>query len=322
MTPTETHLIEGARLPLVIDATHAAASERNAAAFVAAHRDYLLKRLGETGALLLRGFQVQGAAEFGACVAALDLPPMRYLYRSTPRTATGDALYTATEYPADREIPLHNENSYQRTWPKLLAFCCVQPAASGGSTPLADMRVVHRRLGAPLMDRFEALGVRYDRVFHDGIDLSWQEVFQTGDRGDVERFCDDNAIACEWLDADTLRTSQTCQGVVRHPLLGERCFFNQAHLYHPSSLGSEMVEAIVDAFGEDRLPRNACFGNGEAIDADTLATIRAAFDQAAIDFTWQQGDIALLDNLQVAHGRRSYRGARRVLASLLDPNHP
>jgi hypothetical protein len=36
-------------------------------------------------------------------------------------------------------------------------------------------------------------------------------------------------------------------------------------------------------------------------------------------FDWRQGDVLLLDNLAVGHGRKPYRGPRKVLAALIDP---
>ena len=310
-------LVDGSRTPLVIESREPA---MRADEYVARNRTHLLAELDACGAVVLRGFDVPGAAAFGAFIEALDIAPMPYVYRSTPRTSVAKGLYTATEYPAERVIPLHNENAYQRTWPNKIAFCCLQPAATGGATPLADMHEVERRLGPALIERFARLGVRYHRVYYEGFDLPWQTVFQCNDKAEVERFCDANEIRYEWLGDGGLKTVQVSQGTAVHPLSGRRYFFNQAHLFHPSSLGEETRAYLLDAFGADRLPRNAAFGDGQAIDDATLATVREAFDAAAVDIDWQRGDIVLADNLQVAHGRRSYTGERRVLTSLLEPS--
>ncbi|MBE1160652.1 TauD/TfdA family dioxygenase [Dyella acidiphila] len=310
-------LTAGRRMPYLFQSDgHAGALDR----FVAEQRTHILQLLGEHGAILFRGFGTTHAQAFADFVQALGIETLDYVYRSTPRTSQGKGLYTATEYPADREIPMHNENSYQRIWPRKLAFCCVKAAESGGATPLADMLEVQRLLDPAVLDKFRRLGVRYDRVFHGHIDLSWQEVFQTEDRAQVEAFCALNDIRWQWLDDDVLKTSQTCPGVVRHPQRGEDFLFNQAHLFHPSAIGEETLAFMLDAFGPELLPRNACYGNGEEIEAATLAAVRHAFSAAAVDLQWQEGDVALIDNIQVAHGRRSYRGQRKLLASLLEAN--
>ena len=109
------------------------------------HADTIGEKLLEHGALLLRGFGINDVARFESVVAGLSRCPLDYMYRSTPRTSVGKNVFTATEFPPPLEIPLHNENAYQRDWPLKLAFCCIEAAATGGQTSIADMRTVHSR---------------------------------------------------------------------------------------------------------------------------------------------------------------------------------
>lgn len=138
--------------------------------------------LRSPGAILFRGFEIITPALFGevareGCHGLID-----YVYRSTPRTEVASQVYTATEYRADATIPFHNEESYQRDWPTRLAFCCLEPASTGGATPLASSGRVTRRLSADLVDEFEAKGVMYIRNYGHGVDLDWQTTFQTDSR--------------------------------------------------------------------------------------------------------------------------------------------
>ncbi|HEX7815468.1 TauD/TfdA family dioxygenase, partial [Dyella sp.] len=178
-------LVPGQRTPLLIQA----GEPHRLSDYISRSREAIGEKLLRHGALLFRGFAVADSADFAEAVQALDIPLLDYRYRSTPRTGKGRGVYTATEYPADREIPLHNENAYQRQWPRKLAFCCITPAAVGGATPIADMREVRRRLDPAIFEKFARLGVRYDRVFHNMIDLSWQDAFQTDDPDEVARYC-------------------------------------------------------------------------------------------------------------------------------------
>lgn len=284
---------------------------------LAANRADVADKLLEHGALLFRGFRIHDGQSLRAVVEALSAQPMDYVYRSTPRTIVGAGIYSATEYPADQSIPLHNENAYQRTWPQRLVFCCVLPAASGGGTPIAQMRTVTERIGRALVDEFSERGVEYIRHYHPHVDLPWQTVFQTEDRARLAQFCATHGIRHEWLEDDVLRTSQVCQGTARHPLRNLTVFFNQAHLFHGSALGPEVHASLMRSFG-GRLPRHARFGDGAEIGERALFAIRDAFDQEAVSFQWQAGDVLLLDNMQFAHGRSAYTGKRQVLAALLD----
>jgi hypothetical protein len=242
------------------------------------------------------------------------------VYGSTPRQSVGDRIFTASEFPPSHEIPLHNENAYQRVWPLKVAFCCLQAAASGGETPIADMRGVQANIGEPLIDLFERRGVTYIRHYRPSVDVPWQQVFRTEDREELAGFCLSQGIGHEWLGQDLLRTTQVCQGAAYHPLSRERVFFNQAHLFHASSLGPEMLSAMCQLFGPERLPRRALFGDGTEIPLDHVQRIRAAFRDAAFAFTWQNADVLLLDNMRFAHGRRSFTGTRRLIAALTDPH--
>ncbi|MEG3162887.1 TauD/TfdA family dioxygenase [Sphingomonas sp. LB2R24] len=283
------------------------------------YRPKLMDQLIRHGALVFRNFDVVHETDFADFIGGLGLEGLEYKYRSTPRRQRQGAIYTATEYPPEREIPLHNENSYQRVWPRKLAFCCLKPAEAGGATSMADILEVQKRLGSDIFGKFKTLGVRYDRAFHNSVDLPWEEVFQTNDKAEVERYCRENGISYSWHDNGVLKTSQLCPGIVIHNETGEEFLFNQAHLFHPSSLGEDVWATMEEVFGSDLLPRNARFGDGSPLRAATLKAIRSAYENSAVDLEWQKGDIALLDNVQVAHGRRAYQGDRVVLASLLEP---
>jgi len=307
------------RAPLVLEPM---SEGTDLAASVSGHEQALRARLLEQGAILFRGFDVHSVSDFERFVGAVSDNRLQYTYRSTPRTELTEGVFTATEYPADLEIPLHNENAYQRSWPLTVAFCCLTPPASGGETPIADLRRVQRVIGHEIVDEFATRGVRYVRHYHERADLSWQTVFQTEDRSQLEAFCKQNDIEFEWLEDGVLRTSQVCHGTALHPLTNEQVYFNQAHLFHVSSVGPEVAEALCEIYGRDRLPRHAYFGDGGEIPEAVLERIRNAFDQQAIAFPWKAGDVLLVDNMQFAHGRRSYSGDRLVVASLLDAVAP
>jgi alpha-ketoglutarate-dependent taurine dioxygenase len=311
-------MLAGGRGPLLV--RPGTRGNTDLAPVVRERRAWLEDRLGEHGALLFRGFDVGGTAGFASLIDSLPYARIDYTYRSTPRTTLSRGVYTATEYPADRSIPLHNENSYQRDWPMKLAFYCERKARTGGRTPVADMRRVTEAVGKDLVDEFAERRVQYVRHYRAYVDLSWQTVFQCSDRRELAEFCAAHDIAHTWLDADTLRTSQVCQGVAVHPLSKERVLFNQAHLFHSSSLGPEHQRSLVEHFGRDRLPRHARYGDGGEIPERDLERVRSAFDRGAMSFAWEEGDVLLLDNMQFAHGREPYTGGRRVLAALLDPH--
>ncbi len=284
-----------------------------------ANRDLIESHLLQHGALLFRGFGDSKVESFELFAEATSLGGLiDYSYCSTPRRRVSGNIYTSTEYPADRAIPMHNEMSYARSWPMKIWFCCVKAAPQGGQTPIADSRKVLERLDPHLVSRFERLGVLYVRNFLDNIDLSCREVFGTADRDEISRLCDAVGIEYEFNDHCQLKTRQKCQGIAIHSSKMHSIWFNQAHLFHISSLGPGMAASFLADFGEDCLPRNAYYGDGSKIDEMHLNEIREAYRQETIAFPWNEGDILMLDNMQVAHGREPFAGPRKIIVAMAE----
>jgi alpha-ketoglutarate-dependent taurine dioxygenase len=290
-------------------------------AWAAGALEWIEKKLLEHGSLLFRGWSVGALDGFREFVTTTGGNPEKYTYRSTPRTEVGNGIYTSTEYPADKFIPMHNEHSYSRSWPMRLFFYAELPSAEGGMTPIADSARVYEAIPAAMREKFAAKKVMYVRNYGEGVDLPWQEVFNTTDRAGVEAFCAAEGIEVEWKGGDRLRTRQVCQAVARHPVTGKTLWFNQAHLFHVSSLDAEVAEALVEAFGEDGVPRNTFYGDGEPIEPEALAAIRAAYDTVQVAFPWEKDDVLMIDNMAVAHARTPFRGERRIRAAMTQPVH-
>jgi Taurine catabolism dioxygenase TauD, TfdA family len=223
-------------------------------------------------------------------------------------------IYTSTHYPAHQTIALHNEMSYSRQWPMIIGFFCVQPAPEGGETPIADSRRVFAQIDAAIKEEFIRKQLMYVRNYTDALDLSWREVFQTNSRAEVESYCLKAGMKVQW-NGDELRTWQVCQAVTEHPVTGEMVWFNQAHLFHVSSLDHD-VRSSVQSAARGNEPRNAFFGDGSEIDEAALDHIRAVYDNEKVTFPWQRGDILILDNILTAHGRNPYRGPRQIVVGM------
>lgn len=279
------------------------------------NRNEIDQYLNSNGALLLRGIDIKSPADFSDILNILfEEKLLNYVYRSTPRTEMHKNIYTATEYPSSETIPQHNENAYSSSWPMRIAFWCSCKAEKNGNTPICDSRTVYRLMPADIREEFERKEVMYVRNYAD-VDLPWSEVFQTDDKNEVEKFCKDNRIDFEWTDGG-LRTKQVCQATAIHPATGTKLWFNQAHLFHVSSLNNDVREGLIELLGEENLPRNAYFGDGSPIPYDILQQIRKIYEENLFCFDWEDGDLLLLDNMLYSHGRQPFEGKRKVLVGM------
>ncbi|RWW36401.1 hypothetical protein BHE74_00058584 [Ensete ventricosum] len=84
------------------------------AAAVASQSPRLESLLRSSGALLLRGFPVQDAADFDRVVAAFGYDELPYVGGAAPRTNVVGRVFTANESPPDQKIPFHHEMAQRR----------------------------------------------------------------------------------------------------------------------------------------------------------------------------------------------------------------
>ncbi|MEU7004575.1 TauD/TfdA family dioxygenase [Nonomuraea sp. NPDC046570] len=267
------------------------------------------------GAVILRGFTPGGNDRIREIVTRLSGPPLDYTERSSPRSEVAAGIYTSTDYPADQAIFLHNEQSYNLRFPERLYFYCVSAAQTGGETSVADTRRIYERVPAELRERF-AKGYRLVRNYRPRMGLPWQEVFQTTDKDEVAAYCRANDIDLEWSGNDELRTSQLRQAIARHPVTGELCWFNHMTFFHVTTLGEELAEMMIDAYGEDGLPTNTYHADGSAIEPETMALLRKAYHAECVGTPWQEGDLMIVDNILSSHGRAPFTGLRKVVVSM------
>jgi hypothetical protein len=281
-------------------------------------RSDLQALLDREKALVFRGFQVT-EERIGPVMDRLLPNRLPYVHGNSPRTKVGDNVYTSTEYPAEFTISLHNELSYAHRWPARLMFCCVTAAETGGATPVTDAELWLESLDYDVRERF-ADGIRYTQNLHGGVGLgkSWQDTFETDDRNAVEEFLAASRAVGEWQRDGGLRVIQLRPATVRHPRTNAEVWFNQSDQWHPAALGDEAGAALAKLLPPDRLPQSVSFADGEPIPAEYVLQIRDRALEAAVDVDWSPGDILLIDNLLVAHGRRPFTGARRVLVAMSD----
>lgn len=276
--------------------------------------------LPDAGALLLRGFEVLGEQSFQSLVRGFGHELLNYEFGSTPRKAVEKGVYTSTEYPAHQVIPLHNEQSYTLQWPMKIWFHCMQPSLEGGETPIADSRRIYNTLDPALRQRFTDKRLMYVRNYGNGLDLSWEQAFNTEDKAVAEAYCRANQIAFEWKNDGELRTRQICQAVARHPQTQEWVWFNQAHLFHVSNLPPAVRESLLAVVDDPLdLPRNVYYADGSALEESALDEIRGVLADCSVAFPWEKGDVLMLDNMLVAHGRASFKGPRQVIVAMAEP---
>lgn len=309
-----------ADLPAVLDVPD---DERSALAatvgWLRRRRPVLCRLLQTAGAVLLRGLAVREAADVAAVRDAVVEVPVGSREPFAPRTELGHGVYGDYHWPVDRELCPQHEQSYRLVVPQVVLLACLRPADAGGETLLADARQVLARLPAGVASRLRTNGWLMVRTFRDRIGISWRDAFEAGDDADLPATLDRELISHRWLADGTLRTVRRRPAVVHHPDTAEPCWFNHAAFFNEWGLDPLERQVLREAFGRDGLPLNSLAGDGSALTANEVTAIQAVYAQLSAEVLLHAGDVLVLDNVLVAHGRRAYQGPREVVVAMGEP---
>jgi alpha-ketoglutarate-dependent taurine dioxygenase len=276
--------------------------------------------LKNSGAILFRGFDVSCEEDLQSFTRAINLQLMPYMEGATPRKTIANNVYTSTEFPPQQAIALHNENSYVTTWPMRICFCCIVAPNERGETPIADVRRVLRRIHPEILDEFDRKGYMLVRNYSGHLGIPWRTSFHASTAAELESYCRRTRIEFEWTGPEELRTRQVRPAIATHPLTGEKVWFNHIAFWHISSIESSIREALLDEYTEEGMPFNIYFGDGTLIPDATVQHLRESYEAETVKFPWMKGDVLLLDNMLVAHGRSPFSGPRKIIVSLGNPN--
>ncbi|REJ61716.1 MAG: SyrP protein, partial [Proteobacteria bacterium] len=188
---------------------------------------------------------------------------------------------------------------------------------SGGATPVcrSDLTLKTLETNNPgFVAKLREVGVKYrnsmpsEANLESGQGRSWKDTLTVGSAQEAEEKLSALGYRFNWLDDGGLSVQTPALSAVDHFGRGKDVFFNQI----VAAAAGWTVAA------DDKEPR-LCYGDDSPIQQDDLADAIDAAYRNTVDLNWQTGDVALLDNLKVMHGRRPFEGSRSVLASLCNP---
>jgi alpha-ketoglutarate-dependent taurine dioxygenase len=302
-------------------------SSVNAASWVAMNRSAIERSLLNHGAVLLRGF-ASDPDVFSQVADQISPVCIDYRGGNAPRLALPGNIFTSTELPPSITLVQHHEMMFTLCWPMKLLFYCDLPALSGGETPLCSGPWVTRKLPARILQEFEDhQGITYIRNFRPDNPLkNIEDTFNTKDHGEIERLCRRDGMDYEWKGTSWLQTRQVRPAFRTHQVTGDRVFVATAHLWHRAAWSRQLSKSPADysmALMDDPTTSwmHALYGDGTPIDDAVVNELHDFFETEKISFPWQKGDILILDNILVSHGRNPFTGPRRILAALRQPYH-
>ncbi|MEJ8566341.1 TauD/TfdA family dioxygenase [Elongatibacter sediminis] len=310
----------------------------DAVEFGHAERDRLVREVCRHGAVVLRGFEWQDATAFNALVRSVAPESMEYEGGITPRRRVQGVVHTSTDAPAFVPIPLHAEMSYLDRIPRWVFFFCETPARRGGETPVVNLTRVFHALRPEVREPLVQRGIRLIQNLSGKKSLlaprTWRDMFPDSDPGQVREVCERRGIEAVFSGDRLTLVSQRPAARV-HPQTGEPVWLNAVTLHDSFSWelghgGRKLLAAGLAALesrrdervsAEDR-PAHALYGDGGEIPRDHVLHIRETLWDCSVSRAWERGDVMMLDNTRVGHGRNPFSGPRCILAALAEPCIP
>ncbi|MGE8723125.1 TauD/TfdA family dioxygenase [Leptospira terpstrae] len=227
--------------------------------------------------------------------------------------------------------------------PKLLFFYAEKASETGGETPLTDLREIYKDVDPKIKEKIEKHGIRYRRRY-DGPSQKarfslwktkrWDEMFGTTDLSEVKKISDENRFQLNWFGKDSLTITNEQSGFRIHPEAKTKAWHNHSQTFHYQAAVSEvwkifkrqrtfrslgvallltLLTLIKRISGEKSHDVHVTYGNGEEITANEMKSITNVFWKHLVAIPWQTGDVLIIDNFSVSHGRLPFTGPRRIL---------
>lgn len=315
--------------------------------FVQENAPILQNQLAEKGAVLFRDFEVKAPQDFEQLALGL-VPNLEHEYLGTsPREAVPGTRYvfSASELPPHYPIMAHCEMAYLPSAPARILFYCHTPPKSGGETPVCDFQAVWEHFDSDVRALFATADLVTIRNYgrpNPSQETSlyqlkqWDSIFGTADKTAVEDGCRQWGMDFAWGADESLQLSNTLPAVKPHPETGRAVWFNHTQVFHRDAALHEyrhihrrqqsfrswrilqllkVLQLLRNRKAPDTLPMHVRFADGREIPRAVVQHIIDVIWAHTYFLEWQKGDVILLDNFRVAHGRLPYTGPRKILVA-------
>jgi alpha-ketoglutarate-dependent taurine dioxygenase len=301
-----------------------------------ASRHDIKNRLQTQGAILFRGLPISEPKQFEELLLALDIQlNTQYFGGASPRSKLSQYTFSSTEAPAPLIISYHTEMCYLNVRPGVVAFYCDIMPSVHGETPIFNCHALYNSLSPQLKEKLSG-NVKYQRYFRSqpsrlNFNKTWQDAFNLTSKDELKNLLHEHNIDFSWDKQGNLLTETTMPAVIRHPATGKLCLsltmFNQYsltyNLRHFKTRYNPILRVLIDRLMLFQYERPNVFfrtvlGDGSPFTKEDTEEILAASWKCATLFSWRKGDVLLLDNILMGHGRLNVKGPRKIVAALGD----
>jgi alpha-ketoglutarate-dependent taurine dioxygenase len=267
----------------------------------------VIEQFNTSSLLLFRGFDID-TADFKKFTELFSTSFVSYVGGAYSREMiNGDkTLLSVTGGKLAFPVPLHGEMYYRKQKPDILWFYCASPALKDGETTICDGIQIYNQLSSSTQELFQEKKLKYIRTYPTGI---WQKIYQTDDLSHVEAVCKDNEMQLE-ADKEQVTTHYIASAIQPSRSGRNQVFINNILPVIAQELNGNTSSLV-------RLE------DGSKIPDSVIDEIKTITEKLIYLVSWQKGDILMIDNTRLMHGRRAFADNQRdIYVRLCEASFP
>ena len=262
-------------------------------------REKIISLFKEYGILLFRGFTADTGIfrEFSNLFSNNFLD---YACGAFNRRVINDDKTILSVNDFQTEIKLHGEMYYQKNIPLMLWFFCANPAAKNGETTVCDGRQFFAELSNSTKELFSQKQLKFTAKMNQE---EWQRKYKTDDVNELKEICQKNDTHLTIYEDQSIPIQYICPVVI------------------PSRCGKYQIFINSLLPGMQLNPDLWKFDDNSKIPDELMKELNGIAERITTNIDWKKGDILMIDNTRVMHGRRAFTDeTREIYIRLCSPN--
>ena len=262
-------------------------------------REKIISLFKEYGILLFRGFTADtGIFREFSNLFSNDF--LDYAGGAFNRRVINDDKTILSVNDFQTEIKLHGEMYYQKNIPLMLWFFCANPAAKNGETTVCDGRQFFAELSNSTKELFSQKQLKFTAKMNQE---EWQRKYKTDDVNELKEICQKNDTHLTIYEDQSILIQYICPVVI------------------PSRCGKYQIFINSLLPGMQLNPDLWKFDDNSKIPDELMKELNGIAERITTNIDWQKGDILMIDNTRVMHGRRAFTDeTREIYIRLCSPN--
>ncbi len=254
-------------------------------------KETIISLFNSYGVLLFRGFNVE-TGTFQEFTNLFSTDFLNYAGGVLNRkVVNGDpTLLTVNDF--NTELKLHGEMYYQQNIPLMLWFFCANPPLEAGETTICDGRQFFNEIGRSTQELLSKKKLKFTVSMSQ---KEWQKQYKTDNFSILAKMCQNSGMNLKIFADKSILTEYICPATVSSRCGKYQVFINS--LLPATHFKPEVIK----------------FDDNSEIPDDVVIELNEIAERLTTEISWQKGDILMIDNTRILHGRRAFSDEKRAI---------